>query len=133
MIRYNKVNFKLSDSQLNKLKNAVKHQTGGTTLRMNMGMFNGKSLHHELFLTAKQTNKLRNALENNMSTDIKLAQSQISEIIQSGEFLGSILSKLAGPLMKVAVPIEKNILLPLGITAAASEIDAEIQKENTWF
>ena len=66
MIRYNKVNVKLSDSQLNKLKNAVKHQTGGTTLRMNIGMFNGKSLRHELFLTARQTNKLRNALENNM-------------------------------------------------------------------
>ena len=39
------------------------------------------------------------------------------------------MSKLAGPLMKVAVPFVKNILAPLGITAAASVIDAGIQKE----
>ena len=54
---------------------------------------------------------------------------QISKIIQSGGLLGSLLSKLAGPLMKVAVPLRKNILAPLGITAAASEIDAGIQEE----
>ena len=48
---------------------------------------------------------------------------------QSGGFLGSLLSKLAGPLMKVAVPLAKNILVPLGITAAASAIDARIQKK----
>ena len=64
-----------------------------------------------------------------MSTDIKLSSAQISNIIQSGGFLGSLLSKLAGPLMKVAVPLTKNILASLGITAAASAIDAEIQKK----
>ena len=53
-----------------------------------------------------------------------MPKAQISKIIQSGGFLGSLLSKLAGPLMKVAVPIAKNILVPLGITAAASAIDA---------
>ena len=62
-----------------------------------------------------------------MPTDIKLSKAQISEIIQSGGFLGSLLSKLAGPLIKVAVPLAKNILAPLGITAAASVIDAGIQ------
>ena len=67
-----------------------------------------------------------------MSTDIKLSKAQLSKIILSGGFLGSILSKLAGPWMKVAVPLAKNILAPLGITAAGSEIDAGIQK-NTWF
>ena len=67
-----------------------------------------------------------------MSTDIKLSKAQISKIIQSGGFLGSLLSKLAGPLMKVAVPLAKNILVPLGITAAASATDAGIQK-NTQF
>ena len=41
-------------------------------------------------------------------------------------FLGSFLSKLSGPLMKVAAPLAKNILAPLGITAAASVIDARI-------
>ena len=60
-----------------------------------------------------------------MSTDIKLSKAQISKIIQSGEFLGSLLSKITGPSMKVAVPIAKNVLAPLGITAAASAIDAE--------
>ena len=61
-----------------------------------------------------------------MSTDIKLSKSQISKIIQSGGYLGSLLSKLTGPLMKVAVPLAKNILPPLGVTAAASAIDAGI-------
>ena len=64
-----------------------------------------------------------------MSTDLKLSKAQISKIIQSGGFLGSLLSKLAGPLMKVAVLLAKNILAPLGITAAASAIDAGIQKK----
>ena len=58
-----------------------------------------------------------------------MSKTQISKIIQSGGFLGSLLSKLAGPLMKVAVPLAKNILAPLGITAAASAIDAGIQKK----
>ena len=64
-----------------------------------------------------------------MSTDLKLSKSQISKIIQSGGSLRSLLSKLAGPLMKVAIPLAKNILAPLGITAAASAIDAGIQKK----
>ena len=63
-----------------------------------------------------------------MSTDIKLSKVEISKIIQSGGFLGSLLSKIASPLMKVAVPLPKNILAPLGITAA-SAIDAGIQKK----
>ena len=64
-----------------------------------------------------------------MSTDIKLSKAQISKMIQSGLLLGTLLSKIAGLLMKVAVPIAKNILAPLGITAAASAIDAGIQKQ----
>ena len=67
-----------------------------------------------------------------MSTDLKLSKTQISKIIQSGGFLGSLLSKLAGPLMKVAISLAKNILAPLGITAAASTIVARILKK-TWF
>ena len=54
-----------------------------------------------------------------MWTDIKLSKAQISKIIQSRGFLGSLLSKLACPLMKVAVLSAKNILAPLRITAAA--------------
>ena len=86
-----------------------------------------------MLLTIRQTTKLRNAIENYISTDVKLSKAQISKIIQSGGFLGSLLSKIAGSLMKVAVPFAKNILAPLGITAAASAIDAGIQKKNTWF
>ena len=66
---------------------------------------------------------------NNISTDLKLSKGQISKIIQPGRFLGSSLSKLAGPLMKVAIPLAKNVLAPLGLTAAASAIDAGIQKK----
>ena len=65
-----------------------------------------------------------------MSTTIKLSKTQMSKMIQSGQFLGSLLSKLAGQLMKVAVPLAKNILIPLGITAAASAINAAIQKKK---
>ena len=57
-------------------------------------------------LSDTQLKKLKN---NNMSTDLKLSKAQISEIIQSGGFLGSLLSKLAGPLMKVAIPLAKNV------------------------
>ena len=64
-----------------------------------------------------------------MSTDIKLIKAQISKITQSGEFLGSLLSKLVSPLMKVAVPLAKNILAPLEITTAASAIDGAIQRK----
>ena len=69
-----------------------------------------------------------------MSTDIKLSKAQISKIFQSGGFLG----KLLGPLLKSGLPLIKNVikllaksvLIPLGLTAAASAADAGIQKEN---
>ena len=64
-----------------------------------------------------------------MSTDIKLSKVRISKIIQSGGFLGSLLGKIAGPIMKVAVQLAKNILDPLGITTVASATDAGIQKK----
>ena len=96
---------KLTDTRLKKLKTAVKNKTG-ITLRMSLKMFHGNDLPREL-LTARQKAKLRNIF-NNMSTDIKLFKAQISIIIQSGGFLGSLLSKLAGPLMKVAVPLGRK-------------------------
>ena len=108
MVKYNNVNVKLSDSQINKLKTAVKNRQG-LTLRINIKMFNGNNLTHELLLTTRQKTKLRNALENNMSTDVKLPKAQISKIIQSGGFLGSLSCKIAVPLMKVAVPLAKKI------------------------
>ena len=96
---------------------------------MSSKMFDGNDLPHELLLTTQQKTKLRNAFNNNMQTD-KLSKAQISRIIPSGRFLVSLLSKIAGPLMKVAVPLVKYILVPLGITAAASTIDAGIQKKK---
>ena len=113
---------------LKKLETTVKNRTG-ITLRMSLKMFNGNNLPHELLLTTRQKTKLRNAFNNNMSTDLKLSKAQISKIIQSGGFLGSLLSKLAGPLMKVAILLAKNVLAPLGITAAASAINAGIQNK----
>ena len=50
-------------------------------------------------------------------------------MIQSGGFLGNLLGKLAGPLMKVAIPLAKNVLAPLGISAAMSAIDGSIKKK----
>ena len=82
-----------------------------------------------MLLTTRQNTKLRNALNNNSATDIKLSKAQIKKIIQSEGFLGKLLSKLAGPLMKVALPLAKNILASLGLTAAMSAIDGSIQKK----
>ena len=126
------VNVKLSNTQLKKIKDAVKDNTG-TTLRISSKMFDGNDLRHHLLLTARQKMKLRNAFNINTPADIKLSKAQINKIIQSGGFLGSLLSKLAGPLMKIAVPLAKNVLALLGITAAASALDAGIQKKKkTW-
>ena len=126
MVEYSIVNIKLSNSQLNKLKTAAKNQTG-VIMSMNIKMFNRNNLPHKLLLNTRQKAKSRNVFENNMSTDINLSKAQISKTIQSGGILGSLLSKIAGPLMKIAIPLANNILAPLGITAAASAIDAGIQ------
>ena len=132
MVEYKTIKVKLSDSQLNKLKSAVKNKQG-TTLRMSARMFSTDTLPHELLLTTRQTTRLRNAIENNISTDIKLSKAQISKIIQPGGFLG----KLVGPLLKTGLPLIKNVikplakrvLFPLGLTAAASAADTGIQKK----
>ena len=117
MVEYNKANVKLLDSQLNRLKTAVKNQTGVTS-RTNIKMFNGNNLPHEFTTFTKSL------------TDIMLSRAQISKIIQYGRFLGSLLSNTAYPLMKVAVPLARNILPPLAIIASASEIDAGILKNT---
>ena len=96
---------------------------------MSLKGLDGNDLPHELLLSTRQKTKLKNVLSNNMSTDIKLSKAQISRIIQSGGLLGSLLSKLAVPLMKVAVRLARNILASLRITAAAPAIDAGIQKK----
>ena len=135
MVEYNRVHIKLSDSQLNKIKSTLKNRQG-TTLRMNTRMFSANNLLHELLLITRQITKLRNVIENNMSTDIKSSKAQISKITQSGGFLG----KRLGPLLKIGLRLIKNVikslpksvLIPSELTAAASAADAGIQK-STWF
>ena len=129
MVEYITVNTKLSNSHLNKLKSAVKKKQV-TTLIMNTRMFNGNNFLHELLLTRRQTTKLRNAIENNISTDTKLSKAQISKIIQSGGFLG--IRGFLGPLLKTGFPLLKSVIKPLallGLTAASSAIDAGVQQK----
>ena len=84
---------------------------------------------HDLLLTDRQVANIRKAFAKNTSTDIKLSKTQLSKMMQSGGFLGNLLSKLAGPLMKVAMPLAKNVLAPLGLTAAMSAINGSIKKK----
>ena len=128
MVEYTKVNVKPTNLQLSKLKKAVKSNEGAT-LRIGIKYFNKEDLPHELLLTTRQSTRLRNAIDNNLAIDIKLSKAQIKKLIQSGEFLGKLLSKLAGPLMKVAMPLAKSVLAPIGLTAAMSAIDGSIQKK----
>ena len=112
MLEYSKINCKLTNIQLNKFKKAVKSNEGAT-LKLGIQNFNKDELPHELLLTTRQNTKLRNAINNKLATDIKLSKAQIKKLIQSGGFLGTLLSKLAGPLMKVAMPFAKNVLASL--------------------
>ena len=104
MVEYTKVNVKLTNLQLSKLQKAVKSNEGAT-LRIGIKNFNKENLPHELLLRTRQSTKLRNAINNNSATNIKLIKAQIKKLIQSGGFLGKLLSKLAVPLMKVAMPL----------------------------
>ena len=132
MVEYTKVNVKLSDTQIKKLGDAVSNNTE-TTLRITLKMFNGNNLPHELLLTTRQKRQIRNAFSNNRSTGLKLSKAQINKITQSGGFL----SKLLGPLLKTGLPLinnvikslAKSVLIPLGLTAAASAPDAGIHKK----
>ena len=79
MVEYSKVNVRLTYTQLKKLKTAVKDKTG-TILRMSLKMFNGNDFPHELLLTTRQKTKLKNAFNNNMSTDLKVSRAHIFNI-----------------------------------------------------
>ena len=96
MVEYTKINCKLTNVQINKLKKAVKSDEK-VSLRLGIKNFNKDELPHELLLTTRQNTKLRNAINNNLSTNIKLSKAQIKKLIQSGGLLGKLLSKLAGP------------------------------------
>ena len=81
MVEYTKVNVKLTNLQLNKFKKAVKNNDS-TTLRIGIKNLNKEDLPHELLLTTRQNTKLRNAINNNLATDIKLSKAQIKKLIQ---------------------------------------------------
>ena len=124
MAQYNSLNVKLSNSQLNKLKSAIKNETE-VVLRLSSNMIgdNETNFPHKLLLTNRQVANLRKAFANNSSTDIKLSKTHLSKMIQSEEFLG----RLLGPLLKTGLPLIKNVIKPLaksvlillGLTAAA--------------
>ena len=136
MTQYNSLNVKLSNSQLNKLKSSIKNKTD-VVLRISSNMVGNSNdntnFPHELLLTNRQVSNIRKAFAKNTSTDIKLSKSQLSKMMQSGGFLGNLLGKLGGPLMKVAMSLAKNVLAPLGISAAMSAIDGSIKKKIAWF
>ena len=132
MTQYNSLNVKLSNSQLNKLKSSIKKETD-VVLRISSNMVGNSNdntnFPHELLLTNRQVANIRKAFAKNTSTDIKLSKTQLSKMIQSGGFLGNLLGKLAGPLMKVAMTLAKNVLAPLGLSAALSAIDGSVKKK----
>ena len=86
---------------------------------------------NELFLTTRQTTKIRNAFANNLLTDIKLSKAQISKIIQSDRFLGKTLGKLGKKvLFDLAVPLAKDVLLKLATKATSSVLDKFEKKKQ---
>ena len=121
MTQYNSLNVKLSNSQLNKLKSSIKNETD-VVLRISSNMVSNSNdnsnFPHELLLTNRQVANIRNAFTNHSSIDIKFR-----------EIFRKFLGKLAGPLMKVAMPLAKNVLAPLGLSAAISAIDGSIKKK----
>ena len=134
MTQHNSLNVKLSNSKLNKLKSAIKNETE-VVLRLSSNIIgdNETNFPHKLLLTDRQVSNLRKAFANNSSADIKLSKTQLVKMIQSGGFL----SRLLDPLLKTGLPLIKNVikplaksvLIPLGLTAAASAADAGIRKK----
>ena len=136
MTQCNSSNVKLSNSQLNKLKSAIKDKTE-VVLKLSNVIGNSDdqtNFPHELLLTNRQVANLRKAFANNSSIDIKLSKTQLSKMMQSGGFLGRILDPLLKtglPSIKNAIkPLAKNVLISLGLTAAASTADAGVHKKS---
>ena len=136
MTQYNTLNVKLSNSQINKLVSGIKNGTE-ITLKISsniVGDSNDENNYpHKLLLTNTQASKLRNAFADNSSANIKLSKTQMHKIGQSGEFLGRLLEPLLKtglPLIRIIFkPLAKSVLIPLGLTAAASATDAAFHKK----
>ena len=136
MTQYDSLNVKLSNSQLSKLKSAIKNEND-VVLRLLSNMVGNSNdntnFPHELLLTNRQVANIRKAFAKNTSIDIKLSKTQLSKMIQSGGFLGRLLGPLLKtglPLMKSVIkPLSKSVLIPLGLKATASAADAGIHKK----
>ena len=136
MAQCNRLNVNLSNSQINKLKSAIKNETD-VVIRLSPNMIGDSNdetnFPHELLLTDRQVSSIRKAFSNNSSVDINFSKTQLSKIIQSGGFLGKLfgpLPKIGLPLIKnVITPLAKSVLIPLGLTAAASAADSGIHKK----
>ena len=112
MIRYNILNVKLSNSQLNKSKSRIKNGAE-VTLKISsnvVGDSNDENTFlHKLLLTNTQVSKLGKVFANGSSANIKLSKTQLHKIGQTGGFLGRPL----GPMLKTGLPLIGNILKPL--------------------
>ena len=110
MTQYNSLNVELSNSQLKKLKFAIKNETE-VVLRLSSNMIGDdeSNFPHKLILTNRQVANLRKAFADKSSTDVKLSKTQISKMIQSGGFIG----RLFGPLLKAGLPLMNNVIKPL--------------------
>ena len=136
MAQYNSLNIKLSNSQLSKLKSAIKNEND-VVLRISSNMIGNSgdntNFPHELLLNNGQVANIRKAFVNHLSTDIKLSKTHLSKMMQSGGFLGRLLGpslKTGLPLIKSVIkPLAKSVLVPLGLTAAASAADVGIHKK----
>ena len=106
----NILNVKLSNSQLNKLKSAIKTKTK-VVLRLSSSLVGDDEANffHKLLLTNRQVANLRKGFPDRSSNDIKLSKIRISKMIQSG---GSLV-RLLGPLLKTGLPLMKNVIKPL--------------------
>ena len=134
MTQNNSLSLKLSNSQLNELKWAIKDKTE-VVLRLSSNMIGDDETNFppKLLLANEQVANLRKAFANHSSTNIKLSKTQLSKMIQLGGFLG----RLLGPLLKTGLPLIKNVIKPLaksvlislGLTTAASVADAGIHKK----
>ena len=110
MTQYNRVNIKLSTSQLNKLKSAIENEND-VVIRLSLNMIcdsnDQTNFPHELLLTERQVSSICKAFANNSSVDIKFSKAQLSKMI--GGFLG----KLLGPLLKTGLPLTKKCNYPI--------------------
>ena len=134
MAHYNSLNVKLSNSQVNKLKAAIKNKAE-VVLRLSSNIRNSDdetNFPNKLLLTNRQVANLCKVFANNASTDTKLSKTKLSKTIQSGfldRLLGTLL-KTGLPLMINAIkPLVKSILVLLGLTTAASAADAGMHKK----